>query len=410
MASHEATAIPRPIPETQACKPPALGEFHVAFICALPVEADPIIILLDRKYNASSDMKSRDDTNAYTIGSLRGHNVVIVHMPGPGITDASSVANQLKNTFKNISLCFVVGICGGVPAPSRTLGDVIIATEIVQTDKGKQYSDHFSRTDGIEGSMHQPDDEIRGFLKKLQTQELQETLQQKTEDTMMDPKSKLQHFKAPCLGSNKPVPYAADFRHKHYNRACETCDRCTTQQDAICDMALNSSCDELGCMAANPVAKYQTAQSSELSDSEFDENKEGRNDQGKENQSPRINVHFGRISSSNQVMKSGQHRDEISKKANVIAFEMESAGIWKALPTVVVKAVADYADSHKSKDWQSYSAAVAAACAKAVLEVWGSHLRSKPIDTASDDELPGSTGSVGTQAVHRQTFNGPVNY
>ena len=49
---------------------------------------------------------------------------------------------------------------------------------------------------------------------------------------------------------------------------------------------------------------------------------------------------------------------------------MEGAGAWDYIPTVVVKGVCDYADSHKNKGWQQYAAATAAACMKAVLEEW----------------------------------------
>jgi hypothetical protein len=59
-------------------------------------------------------------------------------------------------------------------------------------------------------------------------------------------------------------------------------------------------------------------------------------------------------------------------REKVIAFEMEGAGAWDYLPTVVIKSVCDYADSHKNKEWQGYAAATAAACVKALLEEWRS--------------------------------------
>jgi len=83
-------------------------------------------------------------------------------------------------------------------------------------------------------------------------------------------------------------------------------------------------------------------------------------------------IHFGRIASGNQVMKGGQHRDRIIPERGVIGFEMESAGIWDSIPTIVIKSVCDYADSHKNKRWQGYAAATAAACTKAILEEWRS--------------------------------------
>jgi nucleoside phosphorylase len=67
-------------------------------------------------------------------------------------------------------------------------------------------------------------------------------------------------------------------------------------------------------------------------------------------------------------MKSASHRDQIAETEEVIAFEMESAGVCGNFPCIVVKGVSDYANSHKDGKWQSYAAANAAAAAKALLE------------------------------------------
>ena len=69
-------------------------------------------------------------------------------------------------------------------------------------------------------------------------------------------------------------------------------------------------------------------------------------------------------------MRSGEHRDAVAAQENLIAFEMEGAAVHGALPTLIVKAVCDYADSHKNKSWQSFSADVAAAGAKALISLW----------------------------------------
>jgi nucleoside phosphorylase len=66
-------------------------------------------------------------------------------------------------------------------------------------------------------------------------------------------------------------------------------------------------------------------------------------------------------------MKSGEHRDQVVKQYDVIAFEMEGAGVCDELPCIVVKGICDYADSHKSKVWQPFAAATAAAALKAIL-------------------------------------------
>jgi len=69
-------------------------------------------------------------------------------------------------------------------------------------------------------------------------------------------------------------------------------------------------------------------------------------------------------------MKSGEDRDAIARQTGVIGFEMESAGVWDVFPCVVIKGACDYADSHKTKVWQRYAAATAAACMKAFLGHW----------------------------------------
>ena len=67
-------------------------------------------------------------------------------------------------------------------------------------------------------------------------------------------------------------------------------------------------------------------------------------------------------------MKSGEDRDKIAKKENIIAFEMEGAGVWEEVPCIIVKGVCDYADCQKNKKWQGFAAAVAASATKAILE------------------------------------------
>lgn len=100
------------------------------------------------------------------------------------------------------------------------------------------------------------------------------------------------------------------------------------------------------------------------------------------------------MASGDSVMKSAIHRDEIAKSHNVIAFEMEGAGIFESLPCLIIKGVCDYADSHKNKKWQDY-AAVTAACVMKTLLKWypSSDRRSRP----------GSTEPTQNMAMFQQT-------
>lgn len=68
-------------------------------------------------------------------------------------------------------------------------------------------------------------------------------------------------------------------------------------------------------------------------------------------------------------MKSGEDRDRIAGAGDYITFEIEGAGVWDNFPCIIIKGACDYANSHKSKIWQQYTAATAAAYIKALLGV-----------------------------------------
>jgi hypothetical protein len=50
-------------------------------------------------------------------------------------------------------------------------------------------------------------------------------------------------------------------------------------------------------------------------------------------------IHVGAVASGDSVIKSVAHRNRIAKQENVIAFEMEEAGVWDEVPCVVMKGV-----------------------------------------------------------------------
>ena len=78
-------------------------------------------------------------------------------------------------------------------------------------------------------------------------------------------------------------------------------------------------------------------------------------------------IHYGLISSRNQVVKDAQVRDSLREKYNVLCVEMEAAGVMNTIPCLVIRGICDYADTHKNKVWQEYASAAAAAYAKLLL-------------------------------------------
>lgn len=68
-------------------------------------------------------------------------------------------------------------------------------------------------------------------------------------------------------------------------------------------------------------------------------------------------------------MRNGIVRDATAKELDVICFEMEASGLMDTLACLPVRGICDYSDTHKSKEWQRYAAATAAAYARELLEV-----------------------------------------
>jgi len=66
-------------------------------------------------------------------------------------------------------------------------------------------------------------------------------------------------------------------------------------------------------------------------------------------------------------MRHGGTRDRYGEEQNVLCFEMEAAGLMDNHRCIVIRGICDYADSHKTKEWQNYAATVAAAYGKEFL-------------------------------------------
>lgn len=354
-------------------RPSSRDGFEIAIICALPIERNAVEALLDEEYEADgfSYRKAVGDSNAYTTGRLGNQHVVLVYMPGMGMTSAAGVAAHIRSSFKGIKFGVVVGICGGVPktidGAEILLGDVIISTSVIQVDFGRQYPNKFIRKVSEEDTLGRANLEIRSFNGKMSGRLVSERLQGKTIDYSAQICARKGFSSSAYPGPEKDQLYLAEYRHKHWRRgSCSLCDSYNNLDDDVCEDALKKSCVELGCNNTQLIKRERLRKAigiapdgSEIPTVDIEEARKPC-------------IHFGRIACSNQVMKSGQHRDRIAIQERVIGFEMEGAGTWDQIPTIVVKSVCDYADSHKNKQWQEYAAATAAACTKAILEEWRS--------------------------------------
>jgi nucleoside phosphorylase len=335
--------------------------FEVAIFCALTFEADAMIALFDDIWESEEQYEKADgDTNTYTIGRIGQLHVVLVHLPYMGKVSAASVAASLRSSFPRIRLGLLVGVCGGVPfIPTSKreliLGDIVISTQIVQADFGRLYPDALIRKDRHD-NLGRPNSELRSFLLKLQGKEAQIELETQIQTNLaaLFDSGNFESSKYP--GALEDKLFEATYRHKHQEKkACTICAQCGSPDDSVCASALGLPCIELRCDASKlvPRARIQKRINKDISASYY---------------TPMI--HFGALASGDQVVRSALHRDRIAEQENVIAFEMEGTGLCETIPTIVVKGVCDYADSHKDKVWQPYAAATAAACAKGLLKAW----------------------------------------
>ncbi|KAK6525214.1 hypothetical protein TWF694_005360 [Orbilia ellipsospora] len=337
-------------------------EFEVGIICALQLEHDAVALMFDQFWDEEGDLygKAAGDQNTYTTGRIGKFNVVLVLLSGMGKASAASAAASFRSSYAGVQLTLLVGICGGMPTDNKgeeiLLGDVIISECVVQYDLGRRYPSGFKRKDSPQESLGRANANIRSFIATLQTQLHVERLQAGTARHLVTLQQKSEFGKFTHPGTTEDKLFEPSYRHKHsISFDCDICNRCIQTSDLVCEEALKSSCSELRCDEARLVLRER-----------LEPNKGANHLKQAEAQMPII--HFGSIASGDTVMKSGEHRDTIAEREDVIGFEMEAAGIWDNLSCIVIKGVCDYADSHKNKRWQNFAAATAASAMKALLD------------------------------------------
>jgi nucleoside phosphorylase len=287
--------------------------YTVAWICALHIEMAAARAMLDEEH--SEYPHQGNDTNSYVLGSIRNHNVVIACLPDAqyGLNNAASVLSNMRRTFPNIEIGLMVGIGGGVPLKADIrLGDIVVGVRVMQYDMGKTLSDGFQRT----GVPKIPDSTIRTVISNLRS------------------KHELTGSRIPSILREKMGSYAA------YSRPSEP--------DRLFLASYHHGVPELPCEKCDS-SKLETRKLRPSTDPA---------------------IYYGGIGSANIVMKDSAIRDQIARELDVLCFEMEAAGLMDIMPCLPIRGICDYSDSHKSKEWQRYAAATAAAYAYEFLEVW----------------------------------------
>ncbi|KAJ6016755.1 hypothetical protein N7451_000134 [Penicillium sp. IBT 35674x] len=348
-------------------RPSHRRDFQIAIICALPLEYDAASLLVDEFWDQCDKQYGRTsgDMNKYRNGRIGVHNVVLMLLPKMGKAAVAGSTGTLRTSYPGVRIAFLVGICGGVPSSSTheaLLGDVVISDDIVEYDFGRQYPGKFIAKQGTEGNLGRANKDIRSLVAYLKTEPGRHDLRRDAADFL----KLLQDYAAEkCYRCNYNHPgfhedrlYKSSYRHKHTEKS--HCVLCHEEFETYCHEAAQATCEELVCNDAYLVTRHNV-------------------NSARNSHRPCPEIFIGRVASADTVMRSGKHRDQVAKQYDVIAFEMEAAGIWDELPCVVVKGICDYADSHKNKRWQPFAAATAAAVLKSILIKYTSGDGAEPV-------------------------------
>ncbi|KAH7008756.1 Pfs, NACHT and ankyrin domain protein [Ilyonectria destructans] len=286
-------------------------QYTIAWICALHIEMAAARAMLDEVHEDLP--RHRNNSNTYTLGSIEYHNIVIACLPTYGTNNAANVLTHLVRTFPSIRLGLMVGIGGGVPSNADIrLGDIVVGTRVMQYDLGKIVGD--------------------GQIQPTAIPKIPQQLLGTVVSTLRS-KHELEPSRVPSILREK-------FEgHSEYGRpSSPDCLFCATYDHA----SPTPGCD--GCDHSKLVPRSRRMTDDPL-------------------------IHYGAIASGNQVIRSGTVRDNIARRADVMCFEMEAAGLMDILPYLPIRGICNYSDSHKNKEWQKYAAAAAAAYARELLTV-----------------------------------------
>jgi nucleoside phosphorylase len=297
------------------------GDYTVAIISALWFETAACRGMLEETHTRLRAQPG--DHNAYTLGKIEGHNVVLACLPGTsGNTAASKTSTNLMRTFPGIKTLLLVGIGGGVAGSTEAailkrdlrLGDIVVAMPtnklshgLVEYDLGRETEDGFER----KGFLTPPPELLRSTALHMRSDNgLQSQIAEHIK-SMKDPEDEFQ--------------------------------RPATDTDTLFIERISGDGNT---NTSEPLARPP-----------------------RKNTNPK--VHYGLIATGDTVVKSTESQkkfvNRLAQEGDVLCFEMEAAGVATSHPCFVIRGICDYADSHKNKDWQYYAAAAAAAYAKELL-------------------------------------------
>lgn len=333
--------------------------YTIGWICSIYKEHTAARAFLDEEHGRPEYTSTNDD-NIYTLGRIGNHNVVIASQPRAdfGMTSGAHVAVNISLSFPNLVLHLIVGIGGGAPSQSRDirLGDIVVGALGNGVSAVTQYDSAIS-------TPSYPGLKSLDLLKKLPMPFVKAINQLQTQYEMDS--HQLEKIINQALQTSPRVP-------RKYTRPEPATDKLFKSEykhESVCAMVCN---DDPSSLMARPE----------------------RAKEGPE-------LHFGRIVSTNTLIKDASLRDRLAVDHEVLCFETNAAGLMNAFPCLVICGICSYSDDHRSNEWRGYAALAAAAYAKDLLH----HISTNMIE-AEAYQVPVS-GTVDPGNESHQTSSAP---
>ncbi|RBR06138.1 uncharacterized protein FIESC28_11153 [Fusarium coffeatum] len=299
------------------------SDFLIGWVCIVEKEYYAALDVLDERWSLDQDSSFGPGSNAtscYELGRIGGHNVVInvPHRVKGGLLHAADITSQMKSNFPYIRFILLVGIGGGAPLNEDIrLGDVVFGDSVIQYMKGKRLDDSFE----IDTDRLEPPQQLLTAVTQVRRR-----LEEENED--------------PVENVVDEIANRSERKRERYRRPAE-------------DRLLESSLlhQDNGCECLQPGLINGPSLIA-------------RNARQPTNH---IEAHRGIVGSADQVLKSAEERDRLSREKSIVCFEMEAAAVMRSTGCITIRGIADYADGHKNDAWHNYAALSAAVCAKKLL-------------------------------------------
>lgn len=300
----------------------AHGDYTIGWICALPkTELKAALAMLDERHPYLPAADARD-TNAYVLGRIGDHNVVVACLPAEttGKVSATAVAKDMVRSFSGVRLGVMVGVGGGAPyypvkessggedddsesegfeddaeeTRDIRLGDVVIGVHskdseaVLQYDFGRSVQERgFIRAGG---KLNKPPSIVLAAVSILQAELGFEghKITEQLSNIVSQNLPKFAEFQFPVLAKDRL--FKSEVVHVDEKRSCKAC-----------------------CGLGNVNLVKRKART---------------------DTSPRL--HYGTIGSADQVVKDALLRDKWAQNENVKCFEVEAAG--ESVNIVLVRA------------------------------------------------------------------------